>query len=72
MWAIVRGVTERDRLLERTRRLEAVLSALQDRAVYRQAEGGTTPAPMRRAIADFRVELRRLNRRLDHEPLRRA
>ncbi len=56
---------ERDRLEHRMRRIERVTSALRDRAVYRHAVMGTTPPPLRRAIADFELELIGMRRRLD-------
>jgi len=59
---------ERDRLLDRAHRIERVLAALQDRAVQRDTTMGGTPPPMRRAIADFRIELSRLRRRLSELP----
>lgn len=59
---------ERDRLLDRAQRIERVLAALQDRAVQRDTTMGGTPPPMRRAIADFRIELSRLRRRLSELP----
>lgn len=55
---------ERQRLEHRAGRLEHVISALEDRAVYRQASGTAPPQPLRRAIADFRIELARVHRRL--------
>jgi hypothetical protein len=60
---------ERDRLLHRAHRIERVLAALQDRAVYRHAVVGTTPAPLQSAIADVRIELGRLRRRLSELPV---
>ena len=59
---------ERDRLLDRAQPIERVLAALQDRAVQRDMTMGGTPPPMRRAIADFRIELSRLRRRLSELP----
>ena len=59
---------ERDRLAHRARRIELVLAALKERAVYRSGPGGRTPAPLERAIADFGIELRRLRRRLAELP----
>ena len=41
---------------------QAILNA------YRHAVAGTTPAPLRSAIADFRLELGRLRRRLAELP----
>jgi hypothetical protein len=55
---------ERDRLLDRAQRIQRVLAALEDRAVYRDAVDGRVPAPLQAAIADFRIELRRLKQRL--------
>lgn len=55
---------ERTRLEHRAGRIERVISALEDRAVYRLAVSGEAPAPLRRAIADFRIELGGIRRRL--------
>ncbi len=55
---------ERDRLLRRTRQIQMVTSALRDRAVYRHTVLGTTPPPLRRAIADFERELATMRHRL--------
>jgi hypothetical protein len=55
---------ERDRLEHRARRIERVLTALEERAVYRHAVTGITPTPLEHAIADFRRELGRVRRRL--------
>jgi hypothetical protein len=55
---------EHERLRHRARQIERVLSALRDRAVYRHAVTGTTPSGLRRAIADFGVELESIRRRL--------
>jgi hypothetical protein len=54
----------RQRLEHRATRLEHVISALEDRAVYRQSTGAVLPKPLRRAIADFRIELARVRHRL--------
>jgi hypothetical protein len=59
---------ERDRLEHRMERIERALSALQDRALYRNATLGATPQPMLHAIADFQLELARLRRRLSNLP----
>jgi hypothetical protein len=55
---------ELDRLEDRTRRLECVVSALEDRAMFRHAVGGVVPTPLDCAIADFRGEIGRLQARL--------
>ena len=55
---------ERDRLEPRARRLELVIAALEDRAVYRHATSGTTPEPLTRAIVDSRSELTDVRRLL--------
>ena len=55
---------ERDRLLDRARRIERVLEALRERALYRDTVDGRTPAPLTTVISDFGVELGRLRRRL--------
>jgi hypothetical protein len=52
---------ERTRLRHREHRIELVLRALQDRALYRHDEA---PGPLRNAIADFRAELHRVRGRL--------
>ena len=57
-------VLERERLEHRARRMERVLSSLQDRALYRYAVTGATPPPLWHAIADFRIELAMIRRRL--------
>ncbi len=63
---------ERDRLQHRLERLEAVLAALRDRAVYRHAVTGSTPLPLRQAIHGFELEIAGFRRRLDELPLRPA
>jgi hypothetical protein len=55
---------EVERLRHRAHQLERVLAALRDRAVYRHAVTGSTPAPLERAIADFAIELGKIRRRL--------
>jgi hypothetical protein len=55
---------ERDRLEYRAHRIERVVSALEDRAIYRHATSGVTPGPLDRAIADFHTELARIRGRL--------
>jgi hypothetical protein len=55
---------ERQRLRHREQRMERVLSALHDRAVYRHAVSGETPRPLRQAIAEFGRELNHVRRRL--------
>lgn len=57
---------EQERLRHRARQIERVVSALRDRAVYRHAVTGATPPALRRAIADFGVELDSIRRRLSH------
>ena len=59
---------ERDRLLLRARRIERVLAALEDRSVHPGMTVAETPPPLRHAIADFRIELRQLKRRLSELP----
>jgi hypothetical protein len=59
---------ERDRLLHRAQRIERVIDALRDRAVYRHEITGSTPPPLRSAMADFNHELVRLKRRLTQLP----
>jgi hypothetical protein len=55
---------ERRRLEHREQRIERVLAALHDRAVYRGAVSGEPPRPLRHAIADFATELRTIRDRL--------
>jgi hypothetical protein len=55
---------EQERLRHRARQIERVMSALSDRAVYRHDVTGTTPPGLRRAIADFGIELDVIRRRL--------
>ncbi len=55
---------ERARLEHRAGRIERVIAELEDRAVYRRAVSGEAPAPLQRAIADFRIELGGIRRRL--------
>jgi hypothetical protein len=55
---------ERDRLEHRLGRLEMVMSALRERAVYRHTVSGRTPAPLREAIAAFEIERDEIQRRL--------
>ena len=57
---------EQERLHDRARQIERVMSALRDRAVYRHTDTGTTPPALRRAISDFGVELDSIRRRLSH------
>ncbi|HET9740384.1 MAG TPA: hypothetical protein VFP78_19900 [Solirubrobacteraceae bacterium] len=57
---------EQERLHDRARQIERVMSALRDRAVYRHTVTGTTPPALRRAISDFGVELDSIRRRLSH------
>ncbi len=55
---------ERDRLQDRLRQMELVTSALRDRAVYRDAATGRTPAPLLEAIAGFEREIAQMRERL--------
>lgn len=55
---------EADRLRHRAQRIEQVIAALNDRALYRNARSGATPPALDRAIADFGIELRDIRRRL--------
>jgi hypothetical protein len=59
---------ERDRLLHRAQRIERVIAALRDRAVYRHEVTGVTPVPLHLAMADFHQELTVLRRRLAQLP----
>jgi hypothetical protein len=59
---------ERDRLAYRAHRMELVLAALRDRAVYRAVADGKPPAALERAIADFGLELHKLRCRLAELP----
>jgi hypothetical protein len=52
---------ERQRLEHRARRLQRVLTALEDRYLYRDA----TPPALREAIHGFRTELDAVERRLE-------
>jgi hypothetical protein len=52
------------RLTHRADRMQAVVEELQRRARFHAARHGAVPAPLRQAIDDFRVELRRLRRRI--------
>ena len=63
---------ERDRLLHRLERLETVLAALRDRAIYRHAVTGCTPVPLRQAIQGFELEIAAFRGRLDELSLRPA
>jgi hypothetical protein len=62
------ALLERDRLLHRAQRIERVIAALRDRAVYRHEVTGTTPLPLHAAMADFHRELAVLKRRLAQLP----
>jgi hypothetical protein len=55
---------ERSRLRHREQRIQQVLNALHDRAVYRDMAEGGAPGPLRHAIADFAGELRQVRERL--------
>ena len=55
---------EQQRLHHRARQIERVMSALRGRAVYRHTVTGSTPPALRRAIADFGVELDSIRHRL--------
>ncbi len=61
--AVAAGV-DRDGLERRARRIELVMLALRDRAVYRHAVTGATPTPLHQAIAAFELELGGIRRRL--------
>jgi hypothetical protein len=54
---------EHARLRHREQRIEQVLAALQDRALYRR-DGNEPPRPLGHAIAGFRAELRLVRDRL--------
>jgi hypothetical protein len=56
---------ERDRLEHRMRRIELVVAALGERAVFRRATMGTTPAPLRQGITSLELEIVAIRRRLD-------
>ncbi len=55
---------EKNRLELRARRIELVIYALRDRAVYRHGTSGAAPAALQRAIADFGSQLGATRRRL--------
>jgi hypothetical protein len=55
---------ERSRLRHREQRIQQVLNALHDRAIYRDETEGGAPGPLCHAIADFGVELRQVRSRL--------
>jgi hypothetical protein len=59
---------ERERLQHRAQRVDRVIAALRDRAVYRHDATGATPAPLKAAMADFNHELTRVRRRLTQLP----
>ena len=65
MHVTVSSRPEADRLRHRTRQIERVVTALRDRAAYRRRVTGTTPPRMDRAIADFDIELKTAEDRLD-------
>jgi hypothetical protein len=64
MPATIARKLEQERLRHRAERIERVMSALRDRAVYGHDVTGTTPPALRRAISDFGVELESIRRRL--------
>lgn len=55
---------ERRRLAHRATRIERVIAALRQRALYRDAIEGRAPRPLRQALADFEAELGAIRRRL--------
>jgi hypothetical protein len=55
---------EHTRLRHREQRIEQVLVALQDRALYRRDGDEEPPRPLRHAIAGFHAELRLVRDRL--------
>lgn len=55
---------EYQRLEHRARRMQMVLSALEDRALHRHGDAHTAPPPLRHAIRDFRLELDSVRRRM--------
>lgn len=59
---------ERERLQVRAQRLDRVIVALRDRAVYRHDATGATPAPLKAAMADFDHERKRVRRQLAQFP----
>jgi hypothetical protein len=64
MPATIARQLEQDRLHHRARQIERAMAALKDRAVYRHAVTGKTPAALQHAIADFSSELKAIRRRL--------
>lgn len=55
---------ERLRLERQSRRMQDVIHSLQARAAHYRTHGRDVPAPLRHAIAGFRMELRNLRRRI--------
>ena len=63
---------DRSRLLDRARRIDAVLQTLRQQAAARERERQTVPAELREAIADFGHELGSVHGRIKRLPSRRA
>jgi hypothetical protein len=63
------GRLERDRLVRRAGRIEAVVAALRLRASEHARVGERAPAPLLRALGDFQEELAAIRQRLDHREL---
>jgi hypothetical protein len=59
---------DRSRLLERARRIDAVLHTLRRQAAERERERQTVPAEMREAIASFGHELGSMRGRIRRLP----
>lgn len=63
---------ERSRLVERARRIDAVLQALRRHAAERERQRQRVPAELREAIAEFGQELGSVRRRAKRPPHGRA
>ena len=63
---------DRSRLMDRARRIDAVLHTLRRQAAARERERQTVPAELREAIADFGHELGSVRGRIKRLPSRRA
>jgi len=63
---------DRSRLLERARRIDAVLHTLRWHAAAREQEHQTVPAELREAIADFGHELGSVRGHITRPPSGRA
>ena len=63
---------DRSRLLERARRIDAVLQTLRQQAAARERERQAVPTELRDAIADFRHELGSVRGRIKRLPSGRA